>query len=48
MTVRDLVQGAGYDLEGLQIRVRENGGGKWIHGYRITKKGKALSNNKPD
>lgn len=36
MTVRDLVQGAGYDLEGLQIRVRENGGGKWIHGYRIS------------
>ncbi len=36
MTVRDLVQAAGYDLEGLQIRVRENGGGKWIQGYRIS------------
>lgn len=38
MTVRDLVQGAGDDLEGMQITVRENGGGKWIQGFRISKK----------
>lgn len=37
MTVRDLVECAGDDLEGIQIRVRENGGGKWIHGFRISK-----------
>lgn len=36
MTVRDLVIGAGDNLEGIQVRVRENGGGKWIHGFRIS------------
>lgn len=38
MTVRDLVQAAGDDLEGMQITVRENGGGRWIQGFRISKK----------
>lgn len=36
MTVKDLVIAGGENLEGLQIMVRENGGGKWIHGYRIS------------
>jgi len=38
MTVRDLVMGASESLEGMQITVRENGGGKWIQGFRISKK----------
>ena len=38
MTVRDLVFGASESLEGMEIVVRENGGGKWIQGFRISKK----------
>lgn len=37
MTVRDLVEHT-YSLEGMEIVVRENGGGKWIQGFRISKK----------
>ena len=38
MTVRDLVLGADDDLEGMEIVVREGGKGKWIQGFRISKK----------
>ena len=38
MTVRDLVEAAGEDLEGLQIKVSEEGSRNWIQGYRISKK----------
>ncbi len=38
MTVRDLVIGADYDLEGMEIVVREGGKGRWIQGFRISKK----------
>ena len=37
MTVRDLVECAP-ELEGMEIVIRENGGGKWIQGFRISKK----------
>lgn len=36
MTVRDLILGAGDNVEGIQVMVRENGGGKWIHGFIIS------------
>ncbi len=36
MTVKDLIDIGGDNLEGIQIRIRENGGGKWLHGYRIS------------
>ena len=39
MTVRDLVSCAP-ELEGMEIVVRENGGGKWIQGFRISSKAK--------
>lgn len=39
MTVRDLVECA-HSLEGMEIVVRENGGGKWIQGFRISPKAK--------
>jgi hypothetical protein len=38
MTVRDLVLGADDDLEGIEVVVREGGKGKWIYGFRISKK----------
>lgn len=38
MTIRDLVSGADGDLEGMEIVVREGGKGRWIQGYRISKK----------
>ena len=39
MTVRDLVEHAP-ELEGMEIVVRENGGGRWIQGFRISKHAK--------
>lgn len=36
MTIRELVECAP-DLEGMEIVVRENGGGRWFQGYRISK-----------
>lgn len=36
MIVKDLLDAGGDNVEGLQIMVRENGGGSWIHGYRIS------------
>lgn len=40
MTIRDLVFGADGDLEGMEIVVREGGKGRWIQGFRISKKAK--------
>ena len=37
MTVREMVEAAGEDLEGLQIKVIEYGSRNWIQGYRISK-----------
>ena len=39
MKVRDLVECA-TALEGMEIVIRENGGGKWLQGFRISKKAK--------
>lgn len=38
MTVREMVEAAGDELEGLQIKVAEDNSRKWIQGYRISKK----------
>ena len=42
MTVRDLVECA-WCLEGIEIVVRENGGGRWIQGFRVSPHAKIYS-----